>query len=199
MRLACALPILMAHCEPQATSNPPAAAPPQASVATTAAPSPASAADRLPRPTVPGTIAAPAGQEVVLKAAAKGDQVYTCKEKDGARGVYEWTLKAPDAMLFDETGKAIGKHYAGPTWELVDGSKVGGKVRAKVDSPDAGAIAWLLLETTSNAGNGRLGAAKSVQRVDTSGGMAPASGCDAAHVNSEARIAYAATYYFYGP
>ncbi len=36
-----------------------------------------------------------------------------------------------------------------------------------------------------------------VQRLDTTGGLAPATGCDASHVGDTARIDYTATYYFY--
>jgi hypothetical protein len=39
---------------------------------------------------------------------------------------FAWTLLAPEAFLFDRAGRKIGSHYAGPTWETFDGSKVGG-------------------------------------------------------------------------
>ena len=78
---------------------------------------------------------------------AKGVQVYTCaRNPAGGTG---WVLRGPDAQLFDSQNKLVGKHYAGPTWEAGDGSKVVGVVKAKVDAPDPRAIPWLLLETHS--------------------------------------------------
>jgi hypothetical protein len=56
--------------------------------------------------------------------------------KDSADVSFEkWTLKAPEADLFDANGRAIGRHYAGPTWELMDGSEVVGKFKARADAP----------------------------------------------------------------
>lgn len=49
-------------------------------------------------------------------ARATGFQIYICRP--GASGMPAWTLKAPDAELFDEQGKSIGKHFGGPTWQL---------------------------------------------------------------------------------
>lgn len=148
---------------------------------------------------IPNAIATPAAERVVLKALAKGVQLYSCKPKEGAASTFEWTLKAPEAELLDESGKKIGKHYAGPTWEALDGSKVVGKLAAKVDAPEASAIPWLLLEAKSNEGQGVLTQVKNIQRVGTVGGKAPSAGCDAAHVGAETRVDYAATYYMYAP
>jgi len=36
-----------------------------------------------------------------------------------------------------------------------------------------------------------------IRRSDTHGGIAPTTGCDAQHVNENARIPYTATYTFY--
>ncbi len=95
-------------------------------------------------------------------------------------------------------GSTIGKHYAGPTWEAADGSKVVGQKTAQADAPEAGAIPWLLLTTKSNEGAGVMARVKTIQRVDTHGGKAPAEGCDAAHDGAEVRVPYTATYYFHG-
>jgi hypothetical protein len=168
------------------------------SPATNASPSQPPHAAIAPPPT-PAAIALPDSQPILLKALAKGVQIYECKAKEGAAANYEWSLKAPEAELFDDQGQKIGKHYGGPTWESVDGSKVVGKLRAKADAPDATAIPWLLLDVTSVEGVGVLSRVKSVQRVATAGGKAPPGGCDAAHANTEARIDYTATYYMYGP
>ena len=145
---------------------------------------------------VPEQIQAPAGEQLLLRVHAKGDQVYTCKG-DAAQAA--WALKAPDAQLFDEDGKSFGKHFAGPSWEASDGSRVTGKAVANVPSPDADSIPWLLVSIVGHEGSGVLSRATSIQRIHTKGGKAPASGCDAAHVGQELRVAYSADYLFYAP
>jgi hypothetical protein len=99
--------------------------------------------------------------------------------------------------LFDSAGNKIGRHYAGPTWELSDGSKVGGKVVARADAPDGKAIPWLLLDATSHTGTGRLAGVSAIQRINTAGGTPPGQPCDLAHLNAEVRVPYEATYFFY--
>ena len=61
-----------------------------------------------------------------------------------------------------------------------------------------GSIPWLLLKAKSNDGAGKLSAVRYITRTDTSGGVAPASGCDAGHAGAEAPVQYLATYDFYG-
>src|SRR5260370_2138582 len=145
---------------------------------------------------LPPQIQAPAGEQLLLQVHANGDQVYTCK---GDAGSLNWTLKAPDAQLFDKDGKAFGKHFAGPSWEASDGSRVTGKAVANAPSPDANSISWLLVTILSHDGNGVLSPVTSIQRLNTKGGKAPASGCDASHADQEARVAYEADYLFYAP
>jgi hypothetical protein len=145
---------------------------------------------------VPPPIQAPASEKLLLQVHAKGDQVYTCKE-----GVTEfaWTLKAPDAQLFDKDGKPFGKHFAGPSWEANDGSRVKGNAAANAPSPDADSIPWLLVNVVGHEGSGVLSRATTIQRINTKGGKAPATGCDGAHAGQEIRVPYSADYVFYAP
>src|SRR2546427_10735598 len=99
--------------------------------------------------------------------------------------------------MSDAAGRIIGKHYAGPTWVLDDGSKVVGEVKARDDGPDVNAIPWLLLSAKSTSGVGVLGQTASVQRVQTVGGKAPAGGCSQAQAGKEARGPHRAREYFY--
>ncbi len=129
---------------------------------------------------------------VLLKAQASGVQIYTCKAKpsDGkAAPAYEWVFKAPEANLSGDGGR-IGKHYAGPTWEAADGSKVVGALLASVP--------WLLLAAKPTSGPGLFSKVTYVERVFTAGGTAPKVNADAAHAGTSARVPYAATYIFYG-
>lgn len=145
---------------------------------------------------VPSQLQPPAGEQLLLQVHAKGDQIYTCK---GDATQAAWALKAPDAQLFDKDGKPFGKHFAGPSWEASDGSRVTGKAVANVPSPDADSIPWLLVNIVGHEGSGVLSRATSIQRINTKGGKAPASGCDAAHAGAEVRVAYSADYLFYAP
>jgi hypothetical protein len=151
-----------------------------------------------PLPTNPD-IAVPYGQTVLLKALGKGVQIYGCRATAADPGKFDWSFKAPEADLTNEEGKKIAKHYAGPTWEANDGSKVVGEVLKKVDAKKPGAVPRLLLKAKANEGTGTFARVTYIQRVDTEGGVAPAVGCDQAHVNTEARVDYSANYYFYVP
>jgi uncharacterized protein DUF3455 len=155
------------------------------------------AGQSIPRPEVPDKIKAPVGEQVVLQVHASGAQIYSCQAADGK---YAWTLKAPDAELRDEKGKVVGKHFAGPTWQHSDGSAVTGKAAAKIDSPDADAIPWLLVTATGHSGEGTLSHVSSIQRIHTHGGQPPSAGdCNAEKQNTEAKSSYTADYYFFAP
>jgi len=143
---------------------------------------------------VPKELQPPANEQLLLQVHAKGDQIYSCKA-DGAQ--FAWTLKAPEAQLTDQSGKPFGKHFAGPSWEANDGSLITGKAVANAPSPDAESIPWLLVAVASHSGEGVLSRATSIQRINTKGGKAPASGCDAAHAGQEARAPYSADYVFF--
>jgi hypothetical protein len=145
---------------------------------------------------VPQQLQPPATEQLLLQVHAKGDQIYTCKSNAAQ---FAWTLEAPDARLFDKDGKPFGKHFAGPSWEANDGSRVTGKAVANVPSPDADSIPWLLVNIASHGGNGVLSRATSIQRLNTKGGKAPASGCDSEHAGQEVRVPYSADYLFYAP
>jgi hypothetical protein len=144
---------------------------------------------------VPAQLKPPGGQALAAEAHAKGFQVYTCNNDGSA---YSWTLKGPDAELFDQAGKKVGRHMAGPTWEWTDTSRVTAKMMASMPSPDADSISWLLLVATGHSGEGILARVTNIQRLNTKGGKAPTGGCDEAHAGQETRVAYSADYFFYG-
>jgi len=92
----------------------------------------------------------------------------------------------------------MAKHYAGPTWEADDGSKVIGEVVARSDSPKPDSIPWLLLRAKTTSGSGLFSGVLSIQRLDTVGGSAPAKGCLQPQSGQELRVSYTANYLFYG-
>jgi len=143
---------------------------------------------------VPPELRPPEGANLILRAHAKGDQIYICKQQNAQ---YSWTLKAPEAQLFDEKGQVLGRHFAGPTWEASDESAVTGKVVAHADSPEKDAIPWLLLAAVDDFVNGLMSSVSNIQRLNTKGGKAPGTGCDGSHLGEETRVFYTADYLFY--
>ncbi|HET7728550.1 MAG TPA: DUF3455 domain-containing protein [Usitatibacter sp.] len=124
---------------------------------------------------------------------AEGTHVYECRAVPGG---YAWTFLNPDATLYDGT-RSVGIHAAPNLWESSsDRSSVSGRVRA---TQPAGAenLPWALLGGDANAGSGLFAGVTSIQRVNTSGGVAPTGGCTDTSVGTEARVAFRADYYFY--
>jgi hypothetical protein len=144
----------------------------------------------------PRELQPPAGERAILQLHAEGAQVYVCKA-DGEQSA--WALKAPDAKLYDQDGNPFGKHFGGPSWRANDSSQVTGKAVASVPSPEAGSIPWLLVTVVGRSGEGALSRVTSIQRINTKGGKAPASGCDSAHLGGEVRVPYSADYVFFAP
>jgi hypothetical protein len=144
----------------------------------------------------PAAAMAPPGLDILLTLHAEGAQIYECRSAGDGR--LAWQFREPVATLLDG-GRTVGRHYAGPSWEMADGS---GMVTARVAGrlPGAGAedIPWLRLEVTdrSGAGNGPLSAASAILRVNTAGGVAQGPCTAAGAVRS---VAYAADYIFLAP
>src|SRR5262245_3722374 len=124
---------------------------------------------------VPAPIAAP-GEAVVATFHAEGAQVYECKA--GPDGKLAWAFREPIATLLVD-GKTVGRHYAGPNWEHIDGSAVVGKVAGRAPGATPKDIPWLKLEVSERRGNGLLTPTTTIQRVNTSGGVAEGP-CDKA-------------------
>jgi hypothetical protein len=139
----------------------------------------------------------PAGQVLSFSERGEGVQIYLCVARKDEPMSFSWTLKAPEAVLRNDTGKPFGKHYAGPTWEANDGSTVVGELIAKVEAPSPDAIPWLLLRAKSTAGHGVFSSITYIQRLHTHGGNAPAAGCEQGQAGKEVRVPYSALYRFY--
>lgn len=108
------------------------------------------------------------GKKEILKLHAEGVQIYECKA-DGA-SVGKWTFREPLATLLHD-GKTVGRHYAGPSWELAAGSTVVGTVVAQAPGKTANDIANLKLIVAQRRGDGQLANATTVQRLNTKGGV----------------------------
>jgi uncharacterized protein DUF3455 len=131
----------------------------------------------------------PAGSHLAAQLYAEGVQIYRW---DGTK----WVFVAPSARLFPtpEASGEVGTHYAGPTWESVSGSKVVGSVIRRC-TPDASAIPWLLLSGVSSGGPGIFQGITLVQRLNTTGGIAPSQ--PGSVMGELANVPYTAEYQFY--
>jgi hypothetical protein len=148
--------------------------------------------------TVPAALNPPADATLAASFGAQGVQVYVCAAP-AAGGAPAWTLKAPHAVL-SQGNEVAAIHFAGPTWQAVDGSSLTAAKVAADPGPDAKkAVPWLLLKASGNTGTGLFGDVTFVQRLATEGGVAPAGGCDAAHLNAQVLVPYRADYFFYHP
>jgi hypothetical protein len=134
----------------------------------------------------------PAGNVLSAVFAAHGLQIYECKAT-------AWSLLEPAASLTGGTVRpfrpATAVHFRGPSWESTDdGSLVEGKPFASVPSP--GTINQLLVQAKLNRGTGIFGKVTYIQRLATSGGVAPAGTCPA---GATVGVPYRAVYRFFVP
>lgn len=140
-------------------------------------------------PAVCSNLEVPAGNIVNSRVYAVGVQRYRWNGET-------WVFVEPVATLYADAKyhEKVGIHYAGPTWEFNNGSKV---VAARLEgcSPTPTAIPWLLLEITSTSGPGILTSMTYIQRVNTVGGLAPTA--PGASIGAVADIPYTAEYYYY--
>ena len=150
-------------------------------------------------PSVPDKIAVGDGHKVFLIGHAVGVQIHECI---AASTGYRWRFAGPRADLYGDNGSLLATHFAGPRWQARDGSTI----LATLDGDgtvtvDPTAIPWLRLRVTSassGADGDRLAAATYIQRISTTGGLAPAPDtCNAASVGQVAEIPYTADYAFW--
>lgn len=170
-------------------------------------------AQSLVPPIVPKDITVPAGNELFLLGHAVGTQNYECQPSERL-GRPVWTLFTPQATLFSDLGEQLTTHFFSPnpvegpvvraTWQdSTDNSVVWAKAIGQIADPTgSGAIAWVLLQQAgSRVGPGTgdtLAKTTFVQRLNTTGGSAPPTGCDALpDVGHRAFVPYTADYLFY--
>jgi hypothetical protein len=159
---------------------------------------------------VPSNLEPPAGHTAFLTARAEGTQNYICLKSSG----FSWTFWGPQATLFD-ADQQVATHYlstnpadgaARATWQSSSDSSAvwAAAIASSTDQAyvEEGAIPWLLLRVVGSqvgsTGGEMLSGAKYIQRVNTSGGLAPADGCkSAADVGKKALVPYTTEYVFY--
>jgi hypothetical protein len=146
---------------------------------------------------IPDKLKVPEGNVLLFKTEAKGVQIYVSAEVDGTP---IWKLTAPLADLY-QGGKKVGYHYAGPSWEGMDGSKIQIDKTTKPTPADSAnpktAVPWLRIKVQSTENKGKFGPITDVLRMDTEGGVAPTQ--KAKRAGTLVGVPYKATYYFFGP
>ena len=161
---------------------------------------PARASNDNRSPDVPTGIQVPEGNKVSFHVYAEGVQIYTATASATSPTGFAWTFTGPEAVLFDLDGNVVGIHYAyaGPTrpaWETTSGSLVVGARFVPPVTVDPTAIPWLRLDAVATEGPGVLERTTYIQRVNTTGGLAPSALPTAA--GQQARVPYTTEYYFY--
>jgi hypothetical protein len=161
----------------------------------------------------------PEGHEAFLEGSAVGTQNYICMPAAG--GGVAWRFLGPQATLFVSTRAGRGEqqittHFlsanpvenglARATWQhSLDTSKVWAAAIANSTDPNyvtPGAIPWLLLQAKGveegPSGGTVLAQTTYIQRVNTDGGAAPATGCTlSTDVNTMVMVPYTTDYFFY--
>ncbi len=192
-----------------------------ATMAFTVSSLPAARADgTTPPPLPPGLAPVPEGNKLFLVGHAVGTQNYVCRPS-GAGVAY--VLFTPEATLFGDDGGQVITHYFSPnpiepntdpkvvangtiraTWQHRDTSIVWAKVHQPNGSVtvDPNAIAWLLLDKAGvqagPTGGDKLTKTTFVQRLNTTGGLAPSTACSSlTDVGNQAFVPYTADYFFY--
>jgi hypothetical protein len=180
-------------------------------MAVTLALPPSAHAQSVTPPPVPENIQVPDSSEAFLLGRGVGTQNYVCQPSTSL-GRVAWTLFTPQATLFSDLDEQLTTHFFSPnpvegglvraTWEdSRDTSTVWARaIGSAVVTPDA--IPWLLLQKAGTrvgpTGGGTLSGTTFIQRVNTSGGLAPTTGCDLlTDVGRKAFVPYTADYFFY--
>ena len=164
-------------------------------------------------PSVPTGLEVPAGHRPFLLGHATGTQNYICLPFSSN---FVWTLFGPQATLFNDDDRQIITHFLSPnpdeggtaraTWQHSrDTSTVWAMATARSSDPgfvEPGAIPWLLLQVVGAdrgpTGGHRLTETTYMQRVHTSGGLKPTTGCALApDVGKKTLVPYTADYFFY--
>ncbi len=175
---------------------------------------------RIEVPDMPGDLVVPEGNEPFLVGQATGTQNYICMPAATAPGV-AWKFLGPQATLFlpvpgGDLQQQITTHFlsanpeengtARATWQhSFDTSRVwafADRISTDSNYVAPGAIPWLRLvkvgDESGPAGGAILEQTTFIQRVNTSGGTAPSTGCtQASNIGVMVLVPYTTDYYFY--
>jgi len=185
---------------------------------TVALPQPAHADDVTPPP-VPANIEVPAGNTAFLEGHGKGTQNYICLPS--GTGV-KFILFTPQATLFNDDDEQVTTHYFSPNLNPINPVEIIGMIRVTWQHSQDTSTVWAkAIESYSNlgfvargdipllllqmvgaqkgpTGGDTLSETTFIQRLNTSGGAAPSTGCTSpTDVGKQAFEPYTADYIFY--
>lgn len=124
---------------------------------------------------------------------ANGAQIYECRMSE--LKTLTWQFREPIASLVLDR-KTVGRHFAGPNWEMMDGTSVKAVALSQAPGGSDTDIPHLMLTVTGARGNGPIAFARTILRINTRGGMAKGSCAQSGDFLS---VPYSADYAFYGP
>ena len=135
---------------------------------------------------------------MLLRACGNGVQKYICTASTTGT---KFSPPVPHVILLEgdrDEGDLVAIHFAGPTWQALDGSTVVGDISTVQIAPasDPDGVPWLRLNAKSNGGTGVLSRMAYIQQLYADGGKAPAGGCDQAHIQAEVLVEYSGQYFF---
>ena len=176
-------------------------------------------------PPVPPDLQVDQRNKAFLVGHAHGTQNYICAPSATSTTGVAYVLFTPEATLFNDDGDQLITHFFSPnpsphdpnaspavvadgairvTWQHSrDSSTVWAKLHPKgsvVVNQDA--IAWLLLDVVGTkdgpTGGAILTKTTQIQRLNTTGGVAPSEGCGSpSDIGHQAFVHYTADYFFY--
>ena len=179
-------------------------------------------AENITVPGVPDNLNVDEGNEVFLVGHGVGTQNYVCAPSATSATGFAFSLFTPQATLLDDTGEQLITHFFSPNNDPRVKPPEAGTIRVTwEDSRDTSrvwafllqqsldehfvrrdSVAWLLLKKSGvdvgPTGGDRLTKTTFIQRLNTVGGLAPASGCSTfADLNRRVHVPYFADYFFY--
>ncbi len=168
-------------------------------LATVAACSTRPMAPAFSQASLPAAVQVPAGNRVALETVGRGEITYECRDKKDAAGQFEWFFVGPAAQLLARDGAVLGRYFGPPaTWASNDGSSLTG-AQVAVAPAQAGSIPLQLVKANPATGTGGMQGVSYIQRVATSGGVAPAAACNTAALGKREIVKYQADYIFWKP
>ena len=184
--------------------------------------------DEITSPTTPALITPPAGNSAFSVGHAVGTQGYVCLPTNTGASWTVIAARPEATLFTNIFGEAVQiiTHFlspntnpnqfapnplpfGSPTWQSsLDSSRVWGQTTHSIAAgsdpscPNAGSIACLLLQVIGSeqgpAGGKLLTKTTFIQRLNTNGGSAPATGClVTADVGNQALVPYTADYFFF--
>jgi hypothetical protein len=166
-------------------------------------------AQPLEAPEVPPTLEVPEGNRPFLIAHATGTQNQVCLPRANGVGL-GWTFYGPIATLYNDQDEQILTHYLSPnpdqagaaraTWQHSrDSSTIWAATHVDPVVVDPTAIPWLLLKVVGSEpgldGGRKMMKTTFIQRINTVGGVAPATDC--APLGAKLFVPYETDYVFY--